>query len=454
MVGAMDVKQVVKREGQLNVIAYTIIVLLLGIILALIVPWVSDVELPEVSILSNQIARTLFFGVLLMFILYLFDQHRRLRSELLATHERLEIANTEITSAYERLSFAQHTASLMTSLTEPNALERVLGDATGHFGAQAAAVVGEEITLIANPDIDVSDAESAVLQVALDVVRAGKAMATTEHAQGGEAIAVPLRIGGELKSVVCLWRKGDAFPTDQLEGLILMARIIELSMENRMLLHEVKEQLTGTLSVLSTLIDQRLPDYGRHSTRLADHAVSVGRSIGLNHKELTDLKISALLIDVGMLQLPETILAATHELSPQEMQQVRIHPTQGAEVAKSAHLSSHVQDGIHNHHERLDGSGFPRGRRGAAIPVAARILAVCDVYDSMTVPRLNRPRYTPVQAISTLMRGAGTLYDAEVVRAFMQVVGHDTSEFTDDPETISIQPLSHVSDEQPLRMVN
>ncbi len=430
-----DLKKVLKRESQLNGIAYAIIVALLGMVVALIVPLVSGWEVSGLEVVGNQIAQTLFVGTLLMFIIYLFDQHHRLRSELLDTHDRLERANNEITSAYDRLSFAQHTASVMTSLSEPNALERILEDASRHFGADAAAVVGEEITLISNADVDATGAESAVLQVALDAVRAGKAMTTSERATGGEAIAVPLRIQGELKSVICLWRQGDAFPTDQLEGLILMARIIELSLENRILLQEVRDQLAGTLSVLSTLIGQRLPDYAQHSTRMAEQAVAVGRSIGLNHKDLTDLKIAALLADVGMLQVPADLVSAGRPLEAHELQLVQQHPAEGADVARRAYFSANVQEAIHAHHERLDGSGYPRGRKGDSIPVAARILAVCDTYDAMTSPRPGTSRQTPATAVSALMRGAGSLYDAEVVRAFMQVVGHDVSGIADTRAT-------------------
>lgn len=437
-----DLKQVLRRDNQLNTIAYAIIVALLGMVVALLIPLVSGLKVPGLEVVGNQIAQTLFVGTLLMFIIYLFDQHRRLRGELLDTHNRLERANTEISSAYDRLSFAQHTASVMTSLTVPNALERILEDASTHFGADAAAVVGEDITLISNESVDSGNAESAVLQVALDVVRAGKAMSTSEHAQGGEAIAVPLRIQGELKSVICLWRQTGAFQTDQLEGLILMARIIELSLENRILLQEVKDQLNGTLSVLSSLIDQRLPDYARHSTRMAEQAVAVGRSIGLSHKDLTDLRISALLADVGMLQVPQEALATIHELGAEETTAVRQHPVGGADVAKHAYFSTNVQDAIHAHHERLDGSGYPRGRKGDGIPVAARILAVCDAYDSMTSPRPGRNRQTPTQAVSALMREAGTAYDAEVVRAFMQVVGHDVSGISGRPRSGADAPVA------------
>lgn len=420
-----EVQSVLRREGQLNAIAYTIIIVLLAMVVTLLIPYVSDFEFVELEVLSSHIARTLFVGLLLMFILYLVDQHRKLRSELLTTHERLEIANEEMASAYQRLSFAQHTASVMASLAEPDALDRVLRDAASHFRAEAAAVVGEDITLFAEEGTDSTDAESAVLHVALDVVRAGKAMATGEGAQGGQAIAVPLRIQGELKSVVCLWRKGDPFASDQLEGLILMARIIELSLENRMLLRGVSDQLQGTLSVLSALLDRRIPGNAHHSNRMAENAVAVGRVIGLGQRELSDLRIAALMADVGMIFLPEHVGADSPTPGTANEAALRSHPVAGAKLAARAKLSERVQDAIHDHHERLDGSGYPRGRKGGAIPVEARILAVCDVYDSLTSPSSGRPTHTPTQAASLLMLGAGTHYDAEVVRAFLQVISVD-----------------------------
>ncbi len=420
-----DIQRLLKREGQLNTLSYTIMVVLLSMIVALIVALATDIAVPEIWVLGNQIARTLFVGLLLTFIVYLFDQHRRLRASLLETHSRLELANGEIAAAYERLSFAQHTASVMSSLTEANALERVLTDATRHFGANAAAVVGDDVSLISDGTIDECAAQSAVLQVALDAVRAGKALVAHENAMGGEAIAVPLRIRGELKSVVCLWRQEDAFSSDQLEGLVLMSRIVELSLENRLLLAEVSDQLDGTLSVLSALLDQRIPDYQRHAERIADHAVAIGKLLGLHSRELSDMRISALLADVGLLQMSESATVGLPDPLADSMTLTTRHPSLGADVARHAGFSVSVQETILAHHERLDGSGYPAGRRGDAVPMTARILAVCDVYDTMTSPRPGQLRSTPVQAISTLMRGAGKQFDAEVVRAFLQVIGHD-----------------------------
>ncbi|MDZ4180291.1 MAG: HD domain-containing phosphohydrolase [Coriobacteriia bacterium] len=418
-----DVQQLLKREGQLNALGYAIMVLLVGIVVTLIVAVLTETRLPDVWVLSNDIVRTLFIGLLLMIILYLVDQQRRLRGNLLEVHQQLEKASTEVREAYDRLSFAQHTASIMTSLTEPNALETVLSDSLHHFGARVAAVVGDDITLIAEENMDVRTAESAVLQVALDVVRAGSAIAAAEDAHGGRSIAVPLRIQGELKSVMCLWRDDAEFGSDQLEGLVLMARIIELSLENRMLLAEVRNQLDGTLAVLSKLIDHRLPEYDRRSTRLAENAIAIGRTMGLNSRELSDLRIAATLADVGLLDT-ETHPAAISVPDATCGLVNPDHPDLGAKVALSARFSPAVQEAIHAHHERLDGSGYPRGLCGSSIPLMARILAVCDEYERTTEDQAERLLGNG-GVPSALLRGAGTTYDAEVVRALLQVLGAD-----------------------------
>ncbi|MBU4557175.1 MAG: HD domain-containing protein [Actinobacteria bacterium] len=423
-----DIRGLLKREGQLNAFSYTVIVVLLGMILVLILAAMTGIEIADIWVLGDQIARILFVGLILMFVLYMVDQQRRLRVDLLEAHGELELANEHISAAYERLSFAQHTATLMTSLSETSPLEKVLSDSLRHFGADAAALVGDDVTLIADEGLDAREVQPAIMQVALESVRAGKALASRPVAAGGEAIAVPLRIRGELKSVACLWRSLGSFTSDQLEGLALIARIIELSMENRMLLGEVRDQLSGTLSVLSSLIEQRLPDSRRHGTRIAEYAIGVGKALGLSARETADLRVAALIADVGMLQLPTHLLGVSErDASIEDLGTLRMHPQQGAQVARNANFSEYIQETIYAHHELLDGSGYPRGLKGDQIPLGARVLAVVIAYDSMTSATDSGSRVTGVQAVATIMRGAGRLYDAEIVRAFLQVVGHDMS---------------------------
>lgn len=98
------------------------------------------------------------------------------------------------------------------------------------------------------------------------------------------------------------------------------------------------------------------------------------------------------------------------------------HPRIGAELAAIAGFEKNVQNAIEFHHERIDGSGYPEGRRADAIPLTARILAVCEVYDTMTNRSYHGPVTTPADALEELTGNAGTLYDADAVYAMLEVL--------------------------------
>ena len=419
---------VLRRELHLNALAYVIIVVLLVITSVLLFMVLGGIAPPETWLFNDHVFRTIFIGLLLAVILYMVDQHRRLRTELLRAHTQLKEAHSEIVAAYDRLAFAQHAAEVMTSLAQDDALEQVLRESVEHFGADAAAVVSDDVTLYADDGVEDATAHSAVLQVALDAVRAGKPIAISNSRNGSEALAVPLRIKGALTSVVCLWKRGEPFNADHLEGLDLLARIIELSSENQMLLKEVRTQLAGTLRMLACLIDGRVPDYSRRSARIAEHAVAVAERLGLDAREISDLRIAATLADVGMLEVPDSIVGAKRALTTEEFAEVRSHPEKGARVARNAAFSATVQEAIRDHHERLDGSGYPHRRSGLQIGLPARILAVADVFNSMTTARPHRPALSTENAVAELAKGAGTLYDRRVVDAFLGVIGYEFPE--------------------------
>lgn len=231
-----DIGRLLKRETQLNVIAYGLIVALIATVGLLVFMVLTDTKLPDFWLLSDQIFRTLATGLLLMVILYLADQHRRLRAELVQAHTELETARLNIAASYDRLAFSHHAAEVMTSIAQDDGLRVVLAESVQHFGADAAAVVGDDITIMTAAGIDATEAQTALLEASLETVRAGKPLSLALGAGDSVAIAVPLRIRGQLKSVVALWRREMAFTDDELEGLGLVARIIELGMENHLLL--------------------------------------------------------------------------------------------------------------------------------------------------------------------------------------------------------------------------
>jgi len=421
-----ELRAVIKREGQLNLLAYIVILALISVTGLLVFMQLAAIELPDLWLLKNDIFRTIVTGLLLMVILYMVDQHGRLRRELVSIHDDLESAQSDLQVAYDRLAFAHRAAEIMVSHTHESGIEQVLSEAVGYFGADAAAIVGDDVNMVSQDDVPHEDAQQAVMRVALEAVRAGKPLSSASAADGSSALAVPLRVKGRLDQVACLWCRAGTFTDESLQGLQLVARILEMSIENRVLLDEVREQLQGTLMALSSLVELRQPDYTNHSTKVAEYAVSVGVTLGLTQNDIADLRLAAILHDVGMLEVPLEIISANRPLTAEETMIVRHHPVSGARIVKTARFSDQVQQAVLAHHERLDGTGYPNGSRGDRIPLLARVIAVCDAYNAMTHARPHRPALTPDAAVNELLSGAGRVYDAQVVAALQHVTGVTT----------------------------
>jgi putative nucleotidyltransferase with HDIG domain len=348
-------------------------------------------------------------------------RHARASRAAHACKDAYDVAFASEVAARERLAFARHTASLMGSLPPGDGLRAVLQESTDRFAAEAAAVVGEDITMATAEGVERQEAQTGVLHVALETVRAGRAVAQELTDDGAHALTIPLRIRGQLRNVMVLWRRGAGFSPDDLDGLSLVARIVELSMENLALVDEVRDQLSGTLSMMVDLVEQRLPDYGAHSERVSRYAVALGRFMGLSEDEVEDLRIAGLLHDVGMLAVPESILNTPRRLTLEEMVELRGHPEHGADLTRIANFPARVQKAIRSHHERVDGMGYPDGLKGDDIPVASRILNVCDAFVALISDRPHRAAVSAPQAIETLRASAGTHYDTKIVQDFIHI---------------------------------
>lgn len=162
----------------------------------------------------------------------------------------------------------------------------------------------------------------------------------------------------------------------------------------------------------------------QHSLGASIWAVALGRQLGLPMKDLRSLAIGGLLFDVGKLAVDPALLNATRPLTDEEFEQVRSHVARGVEMIKKANgLSPDVIDMIAHHHERHDGSGYPQGLKGDAIPVFARIAAIVDCYDAITSHRSYARAMPPSQAIKMLYEWKDIDFQAELVEAFIQAIG-------------------------------
>jgi putative nucleotidyltransferase with HDIG domain len=354
-----------------------------------------------------------------------FAAWRHLRAVRIANEARNDLARAQgdVTAARDRLSFARHAAALMSSLPQAEGVRAVLAESLTRFAADAAAVVDDDIVMMTAEGVDESEAQAAVLHLALETVKSGRSITLADSEAQLAALTAPLRARGELHDVLVVWRHGHRFRAEDLDGLSLVARIVELSLENSALVEDVRSQLGGTLHAMVDLVEQRLPDYIPHSSRVGAFAVALGEAMGMSGDDAEQLRVAAMLHDVGMLEVPESILNAPRLLTPEEHRELREHPLRGAELTRVANFAPMVQDAILSHHERVDGTGYPRGLRGDEIPLAARILAVCDAYVAMISDRPQRVRISPDAALGELRAGAGTAYDAGVVAMFIE--GHE-----------------------------
>jgi two-component system, cell cycle response regulator len=152
--------------------------------------------------------------------------------------------------------------------------------------------------------------------------------------------------------------------------------------------------------------------------RVAAHAISVGRSLGLSLAELDDVVRAAELQDIGMLAVPEAILHKRAALEPEEWAQIRRHPVVGERILSAAPALAPVARLVRSSYERYDGTGYPDGIGGEQIPLGSRIIAVCVAYDAMTSPRPYREALPTATAFEELCRCAGRQFDPAVVAAF------------------------------------
>lgn len=172
----------------------------------------------------------------------------------------------------------------------------------------------------------------------------------------------------------------------------------------------------ATLRALAATIEQRELHRVGHYQRVTALACAIAAEMGLPEPSIQTLQIAATVHDIGLLCVPLDVFSQTSRLSDIQQMAVRIHPTAGYEVVKKIPFEHPVSDIVLQHHERLDGSGYPCGLVGDQILLEARILAVADVVEAMSSQRAYRPALGLTKAINEIQRNAGKLYDAEVVK--------------------------------------
>lgn len=186
---------------------------------------------------------------------------------------------------------------------------------------------------------------------------------------------------------------------------------------------------SGTVSALAVTTEKRDQYTAGHQHRVADLACAIAREMGLSAKMTDDIKIAGTLHDIGKLFVPLDILSQTGKLTDIEKLFVKTHPAAGYDIVKSIPFDGPIAEIILEHHERMDGSGYPRGIKGNEILLEARVLSVADVVEAMASHRPYRPALGIDKALEEIRDHSGRLYDEYVVNACVRVINQKKFEF-------------------------
>lgn len=198
--------------------------------------------------------------------------------------------------------------------------------------------------------------------------------------------------------------------------------VIERNLERRRLerqrmMNKSTELMLQAIHALVAAIDAKDPFTAGHSHRVSAISLAISDELDISSEERYALELAAMLHDIGKIVLPESVLSKESPLTEEEWHAMREHPIQGSKIVGAIDELAYVSTIIRHHHERLDGTGYPDGLRGPAIPLLARIIAVADAYEAMTSERAHRGCQSPAEAIHELWRCAGIYYSPEIIQA-------------------------------------
>lgn len=178
----------------------------------------------------------------------------------------------------------------------------------------------------------------------------------------------------------------------------------------------IDKPLLKSLLIMADIIEARDPYTGGHVWRVSQFAKLLATKVGLSEDEIIKISIAAYLHDLGKVGIPDQILQKTEALTDAEYAIVKTHPSIGSKLLGGHPLAEMVSSAANDHHERLDGKGYPNGLHGGQISLIARIVSVADAFDAMTSTRPYRKGMAVDTALSILEKESGTQFDSELVK--------------------------------------
>lgn len=241
---------------------------------------------------------------------------------------------------------------------------------------------------------------------------------------------VPLIAKGLVKGVLEVFHRSRLEPDlEWLDFLHTLAGQAAIAIEDAQLCRnlqqsniELLQAYDATIEGWSRALDLRDKETEGHTQRVTQTAMMLGEQVGLSDKELQYMRWGGLLHDIGKMAVPDKILLKPDALTPEETEIMKQHTIYALQMLSPIQYLKPALDIPYCHHERWDGSGYPRGLKGEEIPLAARIFAVADVYDALSSDRPYRPKWAEADVLEYIRQNAGSYFDPQIVDVFLQMM--------------------------------
>jgi putative nucleotidyltransferase with HDIG domain len=334
---------------------------------------------------------------------------------ILSSLDTEKIVKTVMTRMRDCFTFDNISISLIDSAKNHTARVYIgSGDQKTEIGKQSIRIEAHELAMLSiNPKymfMDISHKIPLYLQ---------------NLAKGGSRyfLVLPVFLQEKLSAIIAFGQSEPMTPGEEDLNLARqMADQVAVALANSTLIEELNRLNWGTLKALARTVDAKSSWTAGHSERVADIALKIGKSLGLDSNSLINLQRAAFLHDIGKIGVPVAVLDKPGKLSHEEFNLIKAHPQIGRRILEPIKAYDEIIPMVVEHHERFDGKGYPDGIGGSSISLGGRILAVADVYDALKSDRPYRNGMPFEQVIGIIKQEAGQQFDPVVVSAFLNVV--------------------------------